>query len=407
VIRGGYGFFYDRIPGDSMIESVQLMPPYAGNASGQTAATLAQPFRDPGSGFPGRWVDFRTSASSQINQTILAEQFYTPLVYSYNLNFQYQLAPTWVAEVGYVGSHGIHQFTSGSAPNAPYLASPANPINGVTTNSTSNYLLRVPYLGLSQNFTQEATNGDFKFNSFQATLRKQFSKGLSMQAAYTFSRAFSTGNLNLGNQHNYADQYGLNPQYRPHRLTLNYSWNIPTGNLKGAGDKLLGGWNVSGVTTIQDGTPLTITDKNGASIYGLQGFSRAQMCPGATYANIATPGDITTRLGGVSGGPGFLNASAFCATPALGDGTGFGNSGIGVLLGPGQFNWDVSVAKITKVGGLHEDATLQFRAEFFNLFNHAQFSNPAVAFDSAASFGQITALSVNPRLIQFGLKYTF
>jgi hypothetical protein len=56
---------------------------------------------------------------------------------------------------------------------------------------------------------------------------------------------------------------------------------------------------------------------------------------------------------------------------------------------------------------LHEDATLQFRAEFFNLFNHAQFSNPAVAFDSAASFGQITALSVNPRLIQFGLKYTF
>lgn len=406
VVRGGYGFFYDRIPGDSMIESVQLMPPYAGNASGQTAATLATPFRDPAPGLPGRWVDFSNGASSQINQTILAEQFYTPLVYSYNLNFQYQLAQTWVAEVGYVGSHGIHQLTTGSAPNAPYLATASSPVNGVTSSTSSNYLLRVPYLGLSQNFTQEATNGDFKFNSLQATLRKQFSRGLTMQAAYTFSRAFSTGNLNDGDQHNYADMYGLNPQYRPHRLTLNYSWNIPTGNLKGIAEKALGGWNLSGVTTIQDGTPLTITDKNGASIYGLQGFSRAQMAPGKTYADISSSGDVKTRLGGASGGSGFFNTAAF--TPfASGADTGFGNSGIGVLLGPGQFNWDVSLAKLTKVGGLREDATLQFRAEFFNLFNHAQFNNPAVALDSPASFGQITGLSVNPRLIQFGLKYTF
>jgi hypothetical protein len=409
VVRGGYGFFYDRVPGDSMIESVQLMPPYAGNAAAQTFATLAQPFTNPPPGFPGRWVNFPTGASSQINQTILAENFLTPLVYSYNLNFQYEITPTWVAEVGYVGSHGIHQFTSGSAPNAPYLASPSDPINGVTTNTTSNYLLRVPYLGLSQNFTQEATNGDFKFNSFQATLRKQFSKGLTLQAAYTFARAFSTGNLGLGDQHNYADQYGLNPQYRPERFTINYSWDIPYGSLKGLSQKLLGGWNLSGITTIQDGTPLTMTDENGASIFGLQGFSRAQICAGDTYANIATSGGLTSRLGGISGGPGYLNFGAFCTNqlPQIGNGTGFGDSGIGILLGPGQFNWDMSLAKITRVGGLSEGATLQFRTEFFNVFNHPQFGNPAVAVDSPASFGQITSTSVNPRLIQFGLKYVF
>jgi len=62
---------------------------------------------------------------------------------------------------------------------------------------------------------------------------------------------------------------------------------------------------------------------------------------------------------------------------------------------------------LTRVGGLSEDGSLQFRAEFFNVLNHAQFSNPAVAVDSPASFGQITGTSVNPRLIQFGLKYTF
>ncbi len=420
VVRGGYGFFYDRIPGDSMIESVQLMPPYAGNASAQTAATLAQPFIVPAPGFPGRWVDFSSGASSQINQTLLAQQFFTPLVYSYNLNFQYQLGQTWVAEVGYVGSHGIHQLTTGSAPNAPYLASADHPINGVTTNTTSNYLLRVPYLGLSQSFTEEATNGDFKFNSLQGTLRKQFSRGLTMQAAYTFSRAFSTGNLAFGDQHNFNDMYGLNAQYRPQRFTLNYSWDIPHGNLKGAANALLGGWNLSGVTTIQGGTPLTMTDKAGASVFGLQSFSRAQMCPGATYANIATAGGVTSRLGGASGGPGYLNLSTFCTPQAINPdgslttlaacstcGTLYGNSGVGVIFGPGQFDWDVSLAKLTRVGGLREDATLQFRAEFFNLFNHPQFSNPAVAVDSPTSFGQITGLSVNPRLIQFGLKYSF
>jgi hypothetical protein len=79
-----------------------------------------------------------------------------------------------------------------------------------------------------------------------------------------------------------------------------------------------------------------------------------------------------------------------------------------VILGPGQFDWDVSLAKTTTVGGITERATLQFRAEFFNLFNHPQFSNPVgLDVNSAASFGQITSMSVNPRLIQFALKYAF
>jgi hypothetical protein len=86
---------------------------------------------------------------------------------------------------------------------------------------------------------------------------------------------------------------------------------------------------------------------------------------------------------------------------------GYGNGGYGETLGPGQFNWDVALVKTTKVGGLREDATLQFRTEFFNAFNHAQFNVPVSVDVSSSTFGQITSTSVNPRLIQFALKYAF
>lgn len=97
-------------------------------------------------------------------------------------------------------------------------------------------------------------------------------------------------------------------------------------------------------------------------------------------------------------------------------GLAFGNVGQASLLGPGQNNWDISLIKITKVGGLREDATLEFRTEFFDAFNHPQFNNPTAttapnggaAVDvSVPADNQITSLSVNPRLIQFALKYVF
>jgi hypothetical protein len=110
---------------------------------------------------------------------------------------------------------------------------------------------------------------------------------------------------------------------------------------------------------------------------------------------------------------GYFNTADFnttCKTivaPGSTDGaTEYGNSPIGVTLGPGQFNWDMSMTKTTVVGGIREGATLQFRSEFFNTFNHAQFNAP-VTNVAAGNFGSITSTSVNPRLIQFALKYIF
>jgi hypothetical protein len=140
------------------------------------------------------------------------------------------------------------------------------------------------------------------------------------------------------------------------------------------------------------------------------------MCPGATYGSIATPGGIESRLGGVSSALGYLNPKSFCAAPSAPNSaappfppgaalpTLFGNSGAGIILGSGQFNWDISLIKNTS---LSERQSLQLRAEFFNAFNHPQFGDPAVALDTPATFGQITTTTVNPRVLQFALKYAF
>jgi hypothetical protein len=142
------------------------------------------------------------------------------------------------------------------------------------------------------------------------------------------------------------------------------------------------------------------------------------MATGQTYANIVTPGDIKSRLGGNSGGPGYYNLSAFGAPSAIAaDGTTvttsaacpscatlYGNAGVGILQGPGQFNFDVALLKTTRI---REGQNLQFRAEFFNLFNHAQFSMGNLLNVNSPNGGWITSTSVNPRVLQLGLKYIF
>jgi hypothetical protein len=297
--------------------------------------------------------------------------------------------------------------------NVAGLASPSDPINGITTNTLANVQARVQYLGyISGGLTGTAFDGRSNYNSLQVTIRKAFSHGFTMQGSYSWSKDLGDMNSevanassgNSGDPTNLAQQYG--PVYfnHPQRFIINYAYDLPFGTHQGFAGKLLQGWNIGGVTTVQQGTPLTITDANGGTIYGVN-TSRAEMCPGATYGSALTSGGIESRLGGASGGPGYLNVNAFCATPTIGDGTGYGNAGVGIFLGPGNFNFDVSLVKTTR---FRERQALIFRAEAFNLFNHPQFSNPAnLAVSSPATFGRITTTSVNPRVMQLALKYVF
>jgi hypothetical protein len=194
---------------------------------------------------------------------------------------------------------------------------------------------------------------------------------------------------------------------RPQRLVISYLYSLPNfHNNAGIVGKALSGWAAAGVTTAQKGEPITLSDSRGGQVYGGVGTSGANLCPGMTTANVFTSGPVGSRLSN------YFNKSAFCAPPVVGaingagGATGYGNLGLNPVLGPGQFNWDISMQKRTVVGWLREDAELEFRAEFFNAFNHPQFSNPA-SNAGASTFGVITTTSVGPRIIQFALKYRF
>ena len=334
--------------------------------------------------------------------------------------------------MGYVGIRAIHQAPDSSITgsgehqlNEAVLVTPGNPIcqgaTCVTTNTTQNASLRVPYLGFSPGgLGADQTIADGKYNSLQVTVRKQFSHGLQLQGAYTYGRGVETTSYTTFNNPALPLQYGLNAGYRPQRLTVNYGWDLPFGSHDGLLGKIASGWNLGGVIVVQSGFPLTPTDTRGGAIYGYGAgsvvTSTAEFAPGMGNANVPSSGSLEQRLGGsILGGQGYFNKAAFGTIPnvgainGVGGGVGWGNTGYGIILGPGQFNWDMALVKTTKVGGIREDATLQFRTEFFNAFNHAQFNVPAVVdvSKSTTTFGQITSTSVNPRLIQFALKYVF
>ncbi len=342
-------------------------------------------------------------------------------------------------EVGYVGSSGINLLDYNHNVNTALLASASDPINGFTTTTVQNVALRTPFIGYAPAGLQAtAFDGISNYNSLQVTVRKQFSHGFTMQANYTWSKSLTdmtVDSSNSNNAGNLAQQYGPSYFNRPQRFIINYSYDLPFGHHNGFVGKLLEGWNLSGVTTVQDGAPMTFVDGTAGTAYGTQGtgttsgFGRAQLCPGMTYGNLATPGGIESRLGGYSGGQGYFNASAFCQAPAImPDGvttttqaacptcaTLFGSSGMGILLGPGQFNFDLSIIKTTHIT---EKSTLQIRAEFFNMLNHPQFANldpgsgtggtvSQLPQPLVAGQGTITSTSVNPRVIQLGVKFMF
>ena len=410
-VRGGYGVFFTRPNGNATLQ-VLTGPPFVGInvlvGAGNTAAT----FQDPFNPLPVPGVFPLRTPTSELTATIIEEKYDSPMTQQYDLDIQQQLTGSMVFDLAYVGTRSTRLLENRNI-NEALLASPQGPINGITTNTVENASQRVPYLGYAPGgLNRIESYGSSMYSSLQANLRRKMSHGVLLQAAYTWSKAmtdvqgagqgavFTGGSGDSNNSNDRQQRWGPAAFDRTNRFVFAYVWDLPKlrgGNL--VARQVINGWAVSGVTTIQSGDRLTITDASGGSIYGSVSSSRAQLCPGATNKSIETSGSAGSRL------TNYFNASAFCAPPTIGNGTGYGNSSDGVVRGPMQDNSDFTVSRLFPLGR-SEKRNLDFRAEFFNAFNHAQFSDPGTGFGNGG-FGQIQSTSVAPRIIQFAAKVSF
>jgi hypothetical protein len=399
--------------------------------------------------------------------------FRPPYAQQWNFNVQRDLGKGWLLEVGYVGTRGSHLLGTGRPANpgqictinqpciipasigtnvnvpdgTPFVTKNPDGTIAITGSTAANLDARVPsrYLGLanSRGFFQ-FQDGSSTYHGLQATLSHHFTGGLYFQAAYTYSKSIDNGSGSVfGDELNGLTQYGnlLNPSGqravsdfdRTHRFVVSYNYDLPVARLfRGHGpSRLVNGWAVNGVSTFQSGTPITVFDGSTFTLQdldGINGTNFATLAPGATLASAIPSGGVESRLGS------FLNLNAFTpggncvdnqnvvvpcqingvANPAAA-GAAIGNVGRNTFRGPFQQNWDLSITKNTKVS---EATSVDFRAEFFNAFNHPVFSGPqSGGFGSptgnlglvniANGSSAILSTANRPRIIQFALKFNF
>jgi hypothetical protein len=408
VLRGGYGIYYERLSGDLAEQNVG-QPPFALTQSlqgaGNTAATFAQPFNPalpPNSAYP---IYVPRTPDSAISIAAVGQNLTSPYTQQYDLDVQYEFARDFVWQVGYVGSI-VRHLTGCVQFNQALIATPQNPVNGQTTTTNENVAQRVPLAGIAQGSYICNTGYSSNYNSLQASVIKRLSHGLDFQGSYTYSKNldFSSGTGGpssldltfLGNDQTVPSQsYGLDNFDRRHRFVVSAVYAPPSlATGPEVVQRLLSQWQFSGLLVLQSGLPITVINSLAGSVYGNLTFGNRGECTGA---NQDSPGSLFARLNG------YFNPAAFGPLPTIGDGTGFGNCGVGTLRGPDERNFDLG---IQKTFALTEASNLQFRAEFFNLTNTPKFGLP-VNDQSVPSFGVISSTVSNPRIIQFALKYLF
>jgi Carboxypeptidase regulatory-like domain/TonB dependent receptor/TonB-dependent Receptor Plug Domain len=428
VIRAGYGVYHSRSTGQPFLQLISA-PPYGQIREflPNTAFDEQQPLPLDNPAFP-TFVPYSPSTINSI--TFFEPNYRPPLVQEYSFGTQTQITPTLVLEVGYSGARGLHLIEERSV-NQASLASASDPINGQTTNTFANIQSRVPFTGFSSSLMEQIESGGASwYNALLVSLNKRFSHGLQAQVSYTWAKDESTavgtttgpnGGTVVGNQNDLASGYGPDNFVRPQRLVINYSYQLPKLPTNNAfAQAAFGGWSVQGVTVFQTGHYLTVTGTNAQNVYGIT-TDRASVSGTCTPGQYVTAGSTTSKL------TNYINKSCFTSPAVIGgeeppgtcdpttvlpDGncpavaTGFGNAGVGILRGPSELNFDFSLFKNFPIHKIRDSANLQFRAEFFNIFNHPLFQDPDTSFTDAA-FGQITNTYGNPRIVQLALKLSF
>lgn len=432
VLRGGYGMYFDRHSGN-IAEQTLTQPPFSTlqilQGSQNAVATLQNPFVPlvpPSSTYPIFMARTPTSAPFIEGTNPNLKDGRTQ---EYNFNVQYALGSEYVLDAGYVGTVSAHRPGQIEFDQA-MLASPQSPVNGETTNTTLNVPNRMPIQGISEGSLLTDSVFIANYNALQISLTRRMQHGFQMQASYTWSKNLDEVNGEVGNDHfelqlptnNQFDlrhsSYGLAGDDRDQRLVVNFTWLVPKAATGPTIVRhLLDNWELSGIGLIQSGIPLSIFDSNAGSVYGLLGGEvRAEKVPGV---NPSTHGSLFSRVVGTGR---YLNGAAFTPAPQAPNAGGpgdqdFGNSGVGIVRGPGQHNLDLALERIFPIKA---ESTFRLRAEIFNVTNTPQFGNPdtnvgfavptpGVPDPVSSTFGKISAEQggPHPRIIQFAVKYMF
>jgi hypothetical protein len=423
--RAGYGIFHDRVFGN-LFTNLKGNPPFVAgvqnfpnedfsNGAGRvvTLSTLSPPATEPA---PPAAIPDRSLLSGI---SIIDPNLKTPYTQSWNTGIQHDLGNGMTLEVNYVGSttHRLFRSVDGNPP-IPALVAAAQ-ANGTLARTISGGTLRItPLRGLPQVTGNLAFQepiivksiGNGTYNGLQSVFHKRFGRGVEFQAAYTWSHAIDDaadplvapgGNRNIArNSFNLKEERGDSDYDLRHRLVINYVAQLPMGPghahfNKGIAARVLGGWELAGLSTFQHGHPFDLYSSRDSEYTGLS--NRPDLVGDPTI-----PADSPRNQVGPP-------ISAFAVQP-------FGRAGTlarNVFTGPSYYNTDVTLLKDTRVT---ERVNLQFRAEVYNVFNRIQFDLPGTSSDTLATpgtFGQSLSTITQPdgttsaRQIQLALKLMF
>ena len=362
------------------------------------------------------------TGNSQDSSTFLGQSVTTQLRYGikptyeqqFSAGFEQQMGNT-VVGLGYIGSHGVHQFTTFSlnqlnptlyAMGTSLATQVANPFFGVITSGSEStatiargQLLR-PYPQFTDVIDNYAALGSMVYSSLQAKIEHRYSHGLYVLGAYTWAK--NRGNVGeryaapiaYQNAYNLGAERSVSPLDIAHVATFMATYKLPFGRGRMVGssiplwlDTFVGGWELNGMVAVADGPPLYISQSTNGLGYGAQ-----VQRPNRTYGtSLKIPNPNGAKM---------FNTSAFSAAPAY----TFGNSDPydGELRGLGTNNTNVALDKNFSIW---RELNLQFRAEFYNALNHPMWASPGATF-GASNFG-VSANKVNNRTGQLALKLVF
>jgi len=395
VLRGGSGIMYERIQGNDMYDAGPNIP-FSLQVSTPGPVELDNPRLSLGTGTAGT-LPINPASITGLNR----KNYKQPASYQWSLGIQRSLSAKTVLSVAYVGNTNRYQSdrTEYNLPNQAALIPIINGVAGANYNTAAG--LPFPGFHAVRLSTNEANS---HYHGLQLDLNSQVGRDLFLRAFYTYSKAIdpgtgSTGGQDLQNVSNpyLGWRYDLGPSGfdRTHNAVVNFIYDIPVfrNNSNRLVKTMLGGWQTSGIVTLESGLPLNI---------GVSGKQGGNALPNATnrpnlVGKISYPQTVSTTGQQIIQ---YLDPSAF-ALPAIGT---FGNLGHNAARGPGRDNWNMSLFKNFWIKE-ERGTRFELRFETFNTWNHRQFNQVSNNF-GASDFGQFKT-AFDPRIIQLGGKLYF